>query len=110
MTNKNRPNILIFVMDTQSVRNMTPYGFDKETTPNIQTIASEGIVYENHFVTAAWTVPSFASLFTGKYQSGHGAGASFNFLSREIPTLAELLSRTGYQTVALAKVSAASSG
>ena len=110
MTNKNRPNILIFVMDTQSVRNMTPYGFDKETTPNIQTIAGEGIVYENHFVTAAWTVPSFASLFTGKYQSGHGAGASFNFLSREIPTLAELLSRTGYQTVALAEVSAASSG
>lgn len=110
MTNKNRPNILIFVMDTQSVRNMTPYGFDKETTPNLQTIASEGIVYENHFVTAAWTVPSFASLFTGKYQSGHGAGASFNFLSREIPTLAELLSRTGYQTVALAEVSAASSG
>lgn len=110
MTNKNRPNILIFVMDTQSVRNMTPYGFDKETTPNLQTIASEGTVYENHFVTAAWTVPSFASLFTGKYQSGHGAGASFNFLSREIPTLAELLSRTGYQTVALAEVSAASSG
>ena len=110
MTNKKRPNILIFVMDTQSVRNMTPYGFDKETTPNLQTIASEGTVYENHFVTAAWTVPSFASLFTGKYQSGHGAGASFNFLSREIPTLAELLSRTGYQTVALAEVSAASSG
>lgn len=110
MTNKNRPNILIFVMDTQSVRNMTPYGFHKETTPNIQAIASEGIVYENHFVTAAWTVPSFASLFTGKYQSGHGAGASFNFLSREIPTLAEVLSRTGYQTVALAEVSAASSG
>lgn len=110
MTNKNRPNILIFVMDTQSVRNMTPYGFDKETTPNLQTIASEGIVYENHFVTAAWTVPSFASLFSGKYQSGHGAGASFNFLSREIPTLAELLSRTGYQTVALAEVSAASTG
>jgi len=110
MTNKKRPNILIFVMDTQSVRNMTPYGFDKETTPNLQTIASEGTVYENHFVTAAWTVPSFASLFTGKYQSGHGAGASFNFLSREIPTLAELLSRTGFQTVALAEVSAASSG
>jgi len=110
MTDEKRPNILIFVMDTQSVRNMTPYGFHKETTPNLQTIASEGIVYENHFVTAAWTVPSFASLFTGKYQSGHGAGASFNFLSREIPTLAELLSRTGYQTVALAEVSAASTG
>ncbi len=110
MTHKNRPNILIFVMDTQSVRNMTPYGFHKETTPNTQKIANEGIVYENHFVTAAWTVPSFSSLFTGKYQSGHGAGASFNFLSREIPTLAELLSRAGYQTVALAEVTAASTG
>ena len=86
MKKQGLPNILIFFMDTQPIRNMTPYGFPKDTTPNVQKIADEGVVYENHFVTGAWTVPSFASLFTGKYQSGHGAGGSFNFLSRDMPT------------------------
>ncbi|KYH41593.1 MAG: putative sulfatase [Candidatus Bathyarchaeota archaeon B26-2] len=100
MKNRDRPNILIFLMDTQPVRNMTPYGFPKDTTPNIQRIADEGVVYENHFVTGSWTVPSHASLFTGKYQSGHGAGVSYEFLSRDMPTMAEVLARAGYQTVA----------
>ena len=101
MDTREMPNILIFVMDTQPVRNMTPYGFPKDTTPNIQKIADEGVVYENHFETGTWTLPSHASLFTGKYQSGHGAGTSFTFVSRDIPTMAEVLGRAGYQTVAI---------
>jgi len=100
MKSEGKPNILIFLMDTQPVRNMIPYGFKKNTTPNIQKIAEEGIVYENHFVTGSWTVPSHASLFTGKYQSGHGAGVSYEFLSRDMPTMAEVLRKAGYQTVA----------
>jgi len=100
MKDGGKPNILIFLMDTQPVRNMTPYGFEKNTTPNIQKIAEEGVVYENHFVTGSWTVPSHASLFTGKYQSGHGAGVSYEFLSRDMPTMAEVLRKAGYQTVA----------
>lgn len=94
-----RPNILIFLMDTQPVRNLTCYGFQKNTTPNIQKIAAEGLVYEQHSGTGAWTVPVHASLFTGKYQCGHGAGAQYEFLSPRFPTLAEVLAEAGYQTV-----------
>ena len=67
MTKKEMPNILIFLMDTQQVRNMTPYGDAKDTTPNIWSIADEGLVYDNHFVTGSWSPPSHASLFTGRY-------------------------------------------
>lgn len=100
MLKKDRPNILIFLMDTQPVRNMGCYGYSKNTTPNIDKIAEEGAVYENHFVTGAWTVPSHASLFTGKYQSGHGVGVQFEFMSGDYPTMPEVLERAGYQTVA----------
>ena len=93
---KDMPNILIIVMDTQPIRNMTSYGYPKDTTPNIQKIANEGLVYENHFVTGSWTPPSHASLFTGKYQSGHGTGGSFLAMARDIPTMAEVLGRVGY--------------
>jgi len=100
MSRKERPNILIFLMDTQPVRNMGCYGYSKNTTPNIDKIAEEGTVYENHFVTGSWTVPSHASLFTGKYQSGHGVGVQFEFMPNDYPTMPEILEKAGYQTVA----------
>ncbi len=99
MASKFKSNILIFVMDTQPVRNMTCYGFTKNTTPHIQKIADEGLVYEQHYVTGCWTMPSHSSLFTGKYQCGHGAGVQHEFLSRAFPTLAEVLTQAGYQTI-----------
>jgi arylsulfatase A-like enzyme len=99
MANKRKPNILIFVMDTQPVRNLTCYGFAKNTSPNLQRIADEGLVYENHYVTGGWTMPSHASLFTGKYQCGHGAGVQHEFLSNKFPTMAEILNEQGYQTI-----------
>ncbi len=95
----NQPNILVFVMDTQPVRNLTCYGYAKNTTPNIQKIADQATVYEQHYVTGAWTVPSHASLFTGKYESGHGVGAQHEYLHRGFPTLAEVLAEQGYETI-----------
>ena len=100
MSQTQKPNILIFVMDTQPVRNLTPYGYDKPTSPNIEKIAQEGLVYDNHFVTGSWTVPSHASLFTGKYQTGHATGTQHEFMSSAFPTMAEVLTKAGYQTVA----------
>ena len=70
-----RPNIIIFMMDTQGARNMSCYGYHRKTTPNIDAIAAEGVLFENHFVTSPWTLPVHASIFTGRYESGHGAGA-----------------------------------
>jgi len=100
MPRKDRPNILVFLMDTQPVRNIGCYGYSKNTTPNIDKIAEEGAVYENHFGTGSWTVPSHASLFTGEYQSGHGVGVQFEFMPDDYPTMPEILERAGYQTVA----------
>ena len=99
MTANQPPNVLLFVMDTQPVRNLTPYGYSRPTTPNIERIARQGLVYENHFVTGSWTVPVHASLFTGLYQLGHGTGGQHEFLSPSLPTLAGLLQAAGYQTM-----------
>ncbi|MCD6083299.1 sulfatase-like hydrolase/transferase, partial [Candidatus Aerophobetes bacterium] len=60
---KKKPNILIFVMDTQRVDNLGCYGYDKQTTPNIDKIAEEGTVFLNNITPAVWTLPSHASLF-----------------------------------------------
>jgi arylsulfatase A-like enzyme len=99
MNSSSPPNVLIFVMDTQPVRNLTPYGFDRPTSPNLERIAGEGLVYDHHYVTGCWTVPVHCSLFTGKYVSGHGTDVQHEFFSPSFPTLAEILGRRGYQTV-----------
>ncbi len=96
-----KPNVVIFMMDTQGARNMSCYGYRRNTTPNIDRVASQGVLYENHFVTAPWTLPVHASLFTGRYQSGHGAGAQHEGLEPGLPQMGEVFTRAGYRTVSL---------
>ncbi|MCX7012645.1 MAG: sulfatase, partial [Candidatus Sumerlaeota bacterium] len=100
-TSANHPNVVIFMMDTQGARNMSCYGYRKPTTPNIDQIAREGVIFENHFVTAPWTLPVHASLFTGRYESGHGAGAQHEGLEPGLPQMGDVFTRNGYRTVVL---------
>ncbi|NOZ23046.1 MAG: sulfatase [Planctomycetes bacterium] len=99
MAKKDRPNILIFMMDTQGARNMSCYGYHRKTTPNIDAIARDGVLFENHFVTSPWTLPVHASIFTGRYESGHGAGAQHEGLEPGLITLGDVLNKNGYKTV-----------
>jgi arylsulfatase A-like enzyme len=95
-----RPNILILMMDTQGARNMSVYGYRKPTTPRLEEIAAEGVLFLNHFTTSPWTYPAHSSLFTGRYESGHGCGAQHEALEPGLPSLPEVLTRNGYRTVA----------
>jgi len=94
-----RPNIVLFLMDTQRFDNMSCYGYSKKTTPSIDRIADEGAIFLNHITAGVWTLPSHASLFTGRYVSGHGADANFEYLAVEFLTIAEILNDLGYQTI-----------
>lgn len=96
-----RPNIVIFMMDTQGSRNMSCYGYRLPTSPNVDRIAAEGAIFLNHFVTSPWTLPAHASLFTGRYESGHGAGAQHEGLEPGLPQMGEVFTRNGYRTVSL---------
>ena len=75
-----RPNVVVFVMDTQRVKNMTCYGYDKPTTPNIDRLAEDAVLFEHHYTNGCWTTSTHASLFTGRYVWGHGCGAANTFL------------------------------
>lgn len=86
-------------MDTQRADNVSCYGYPKKTTPNMDRIAGEGAVFLNHITAGVWTLPSHASLFTGRYVSGHGVDANYEALPMEFPTMAEVLGKLGYQTV-----------
>ncbi len=94
-----KPNIVLIVMDTARAKNFSCYGYAEQTTPNIDRIAKDAVLYKNVISPAPWTLPSHASLFTGLYPSAHNAHAKHGYLDRGYPTLAEKLVLHGYDTV-----------
>lgn len=97
-----KPNILLIVMDCVRFDYLSVYGYPRPTTPHLERLAADGVVFENAFATAPWTPPSHASLFTGTYPSQHGVDVNENlFLSEQNTTLAQVLAEQGYRTFAV---------
>ncbi|MFB6250536.1 MAG: sulfatase [Halobellus sp.] len=97
MSTESPENVLFVVMDTVRKDRLTPYGYDRNTTPNLDAFADEATVFEQAVAPAPWTLPVHASLFTGMYPSQHGADQENPYLEGAT-TLAQTLSRAGYDT------------
>jgi arylsulfatase A-like enzyme len=93
-----RPNILFLVLDSVRARNMSCYGYERPTTPNIDRLAEEGTLFEQAVSVGCWTLPVHASLFTGSYPSAHGVKLAKDALPDGSPTLARRLGELGYRT------------
>ena len=95
---KDAPNVLIIVMDTVRADHLSALGYPRATTPNLDQIASEGVIFENAFSTSSWTLPAHASLLTGRFPFEHGAEV-VDYDGR-YPTLPEAFEARGYRTAA----------
>ena len=91
-------NVLILLWDTVRADRMSVYGHDRPTTPYLEQLAEESLVFERAVSPAIWTVPSHASLFTGLPASTHGCHALWTWLDGHHVTLAEWLGEKGYET------------
>ena len=96
-------NVLIVVLDACRADKLSTFGFERPTTPNLDTLARDpdAVVFRNHQSSAAWTKPSTASLFTGYYPSEHQVEIEPGF-SSEFHTLAEYFQGADYHTFAVA--------
>ena len=92
-----RPNVLLIVLDTVRAKNMSVYGYRRPTTPNLQQWATSGVVFDRATSTSPWTLPSHASMFTGRWPWELSANWDSPLDDRH-PTLAEALSESGYRT------------
>lgn len=92
-----QPNLLVIILDTQRAGSTSLYDERLETTPNLERLAEGGLVFDRAMSTASWTLPSHASMFTGRFNFELKTGA-FEPLDDRFLTLAEHLSAHGYAT------------
>ncbi len=93
------PNVLLLVMDTERADHLVPYGYQRPTSPAIAALAKDATLFESAYATSSWTLPSHASMFTGRYLHEHHAGElGQRYLDRSFPVLAEALRDRGYAT------------
>ena len=92
-----RPNVLFITLDTVRKQNLSPYGYGRDTSPNLGRLAERGAMFTSAFNPSSWTLPSHASMFTGLPVRVHQADY-FRPLSTVPRTLAEELTQAGYAT------------
>jgi arylsulfatase A-like enzyme len=91
------PNVLLVVWDTVRARNLSLYNYERSTTPHLERWAGTGVVFENANSTSPWTLPSHASMLTGRWPQELSATWETP-LDAEPRTLAEALGERGYLT------------
>jgi arylsulfatase A-like enzyme len=93
-----RPNVLLIVVDALRPDHLSCYGYGRPTSPVIDTISDQGVLFENAISHAPWTKSSFSSMLTSRYPFQHGVVDWESVMPDTIPTLPEVLAKAGYST------------
>jgi len=96
----NQWNVIVVMVDTLRADRLGTYGYERDTDPFLRSFSQQGLVFERAYSQAGCTFPSVNSLFTSRSpqlftesKARHGFG-----IPPTVPTLAELLQRSGYST------------
>ena len=103
-------SVILVVVDTLRADHLGLYGYERPTSPTLDAWAAEGRVFEHAFAPAPWTLPSFASIYTGHWPLIHQGGRTTRLDTGDtvrqapveyLPALAEILQTEGVQTMAV---------
>ncbi len=67
------PHVVLITLDTTRRDRLGFYGYSRKTSPRLDELAARSVVYDRAVAASSWTLPSHASIFTGKFPSSHGA-------------------------------------
>lgn len=93
-------NVLLISIDTLRADHLGCYGYARSTSPRLDALAAEGVVFEETLSASPWTTPAHVSLMTSLYPAAHGV-LSYPVpgeLNAEVVTLAEALRAQGWRT------------
>ncbi len=100
--------MVVIVVDTLRADHLGAYGYREATSSALDARVPRGAIFERAFAPSSWTLPSFASLYTGVWPPGHGVGREpgaedrYTALSERARVLAAILAERGFSTAAIA--------
>jgi len=94
-------NLLFVLIDTMRADRLSAYGYDRETSPNIDALAATGVRFAENLSQSSWTKTSMASLWTGSYPVRTGVTRSPQVISEDAWMPAEILQAAGFRTFAI---------
>ncbi len=101
-------SVILVVADSLHAGHLSAYGYERETSPFLESLSASGIRARRALSQTSWTLSSVVSLFTGLIQERHGVLMQSQLLSESGPrTLAEMFKGAGYRTVGLIENAAA---
>ncbi len=95
------PNVILISLDTLRADHLKCYGYERETSSNMDRLAADGVLFNNATSSTSWTLPSHMSLLTALDNKNHGVNKANPHLDLSIVTLADLLRKNGYFTHAI---------
>lgn len=98
-----RPNILFVFSDDHASHAISAYGSRINETPNIDRLATSGVLFRNNFCGNAICGPSRATILTGQHSHGNGFMRNGNTFDGAQTTFPKLLQQAGYQTALIGK-------
>jgi choline-sulfatase len=95
-----RPSIILISVDTLRSDRLPAYGYAKGSTPHIDALRRDGVLYERAYSHAPLTLPSHLSMLTGLLPNEHGVrnNIGYRFDAAKARTLAGVLRANGYRT------------
>lgn len=94
-------NLIVITIDALRADHLGCYGYSRNTSPFIDSLADEGIIFENAFSNSSYTRESVAVLFTGRLPSGNGCTGWLGTPPTTIKSMGQLFQEAGYQTALL---------
>ena len=93
------PSIILISLDTLRADHVGFMGYHKDTTPFLDELATQSMVFDRAYTTMSWTLIAHMSLFTGLYPSQHKVWTPTSVLPETVPTLTQELKARGYHTM-----------
>lgn len=93
------PSVILISLDTLRADHVGFMGYDRDTTPFLDEVAKEAMVFDRAYTTMSWTLIAHMSLMTGMYPSQHKVWTDDSVLPESIPTLTQRLKERGYHTM-----------
>ena len=91
-------NVILIVLDAVRHDHLSCYGYKNKTTPNIDLLAHEGVLFENAYASSSHTMESIPSLLTSCYASTHNVKNVTSIIPKNLIILPEIFKNHGYKT------------